>query len=58
MIKLVLVTVFAPFEFVAVSVTVYFPGIEKLTSGNLDVLVVPFINVALFGDIDQDQAFG
>ena len=58
MIKLVLVTVFEPFEFVAVSVTVYFPGREKLTSGNLDALVVPFINVTLFGETDHDHALG
>ena len=58
MITFVFVTVFEPFEFVAVSVTVYFPGREKLTSGNLDVLVVPFTKEALFGDIDHDHALG
>ena len=36
----------------------YLPGVEKLSSGNLEVLVVPFKKVALLGEIVQDQEFG
>ena len=43
---------------VAVNVIVYLPGVEKLTSGNFEVLVVPFTKLAAFGVTDQDHAFG
>ena len=49
---------FPPFEFVDVRVMVYFPGVENVSSGNLEVLAVPFTKLALFGETDHDQAEG